>query len=111
MCRYFTGQGRAKISNRSCLEFGSGLGLLSMVLSTACGVRAVTTDINSDCLRVAEMNARMNGATGVKVARLAYGSENVVEFQAHHGLFDVIVGADIVYSDRVIVPIFETVEA
>jgi len=96
----------------SVLELGPGIGMLGVVLARLGASRVLVTDNNPTVLRVASINARVNSASNVEVARLAFGADAAAKFRAKDAsLFDRIVGADIVYSKDVVRPVFETVSA
>lgn len=116
LCRWFSQDsgpagdgGMSDVVGRAVLELGAGIGMLGVTIA-ARAKRVVITDINAGVLRVAALNAYVNKAQNVEMARLAFGRESAPAFRAVHGLFDVIVGADIIYAISNVRPMFESVD-
>ncbi|CAG9327307.1 unnamed protein product [Blepharisma stoltei] len=89
------------IQGKSILELGAGVGLVSIVCSLFSD-RVICSD-KGEVLEIARENIRRN-RNSAQV--LEYGwSENSV------GIFDVIVGSDIVYYDHDFVPLYQALMA
>ncbi|MFZ0613975.1 MAG: methyltransferase [Desulfobacterales bacterium] len=81
------------VMGRRILEIGSGLGLVGIV--AACSGHDVTlTDFNPHALEFARANAHINGCTTLSVQRLDWRDPLPA------GVFDIIVGSEIVYKDQ-----------
>lgn len=119
LCRFLCGElgpsaGTPSVRQRRCLELGAGVGVLSVVLSALGATEVVSTEADDLCLRVAAVNARLNGVPRVGESRFAchhleWGAEESAALAVAHGRFDFIFGADVLYYDSVAVPLFETV--
>jgi predicted nicotinamide N-methyase len=80
------------------LEIACGLGLPGIV-ALACGLRVTFTDIDELALSFAAANARLNKLTNFDTAAIDLRSPPP-------GLcFDVILGADLLYEDRLVAPV------
>ena len=93
-------------------KVGSGLGLVSILLSKLQPPPShlVATDGDDIALGQLRKNCDMNGVgEGIKVEKLRWG-EGVEEFHLSHGPFDMIVGADVIYEEEYLVPLFQTVK-
>lgn len=99
-----------QLAGKQCLELGAGAGVLSVVL-TSLGASFVTTDRDLVSLCVARVNMRLNGLEPAHTHPLSYGVAGVNEFTQKCGIFafDVILGSDLVYSEHVCGPLFDTV--
>jgi predicted nicotinamide N-methyase len=79
--------------NKRILEIGSGLGLVGIV--AACNGHHVTmTDYNKHALNFIRANAHLNGCDHVTVEQLDWAQPQLV------GVYDTIVGSEIVYKDE-----------
>jgi predicted nicotinamide N-methyase len=82
--------------DKRILEIGSGLGLVGIV--AACNGHQVTlTDYNEHALNFIRANAHINGCGHVNVEQLDWTQPQLV------GVYDTIVGSEIVYKDEDIV--------
>ena len=79
------------------LEIGSGIGLTGVV-AAACGHCITVTDYNSDALQFARANAEINGCSTMSVMALDWLQPSLDR------RFDYIIGADIVYKEKDILP-------
>jgi len=116
LCRWFSqapGRGDPTgpcLEGCSVLELGAGIGMLGVVMARSGASRVFITDGNPTVLRIARINALVNEAANAHIARLEFGAEAAAAFRGQHGGFDVIVGADIIYTREVVVPAFESVD-
>lgn len=79
--------------DKRILEIGSGLGLVGIV--AACSGHDVTlTDYNDHALNFIRANAHINGCENVTVEQLDWSHPHL------SGVFDIIVGSEIVYKDE-----------
>ncbi|MCK6602155.1 MAG: class I SAM-dependent methyltransferase [Bacteroidetes bacterium] len=86
------------------LEIGAGVGVISAVLS-ANGYRCVATDYDEDALGFCRLNGELNGSgTLLETAFLDWRKPDLTE------KFDYIVGSDIVYEVRNMLPILDVAE-
>lgn len=109
-CRFICCDARApRVAGKRCLELGAGAGLLSVVLA-GLGADLLATEQEAACLRVLPVNIKLNGlAQRCCVSALSFGATSILDFAAQHGQFELLFGSDIVYSEELSVPLFETV--
>ena len=88
------------------MQLGAGLGLCG-ILASHLGAASVTlTDGDTDTLQNMRSNVALNtDAETVSCRQLVWG-HSVQEFVDQHGTFDTIMGADIIYIDEVLEPLF-----
>eukprot|EP01105_Mastigella_eilhardi_P010376 TRINITY_DN2417_c0_g1_i1.p1 TRINITY_DN2417_c0_g1~~TRINITY_DN2417_c0_g1_i1.p1 ORF type:complete len:267 (+),score=83.56 TRINITY_DN2417_c0_g1_i1:42-803(+) len=99
------------------LELGAGVGLAGLV-AAAYARRCVLTDCNDVVLRALRRNVERYaaGECGVPAGcdvtcdKLLWG-DHVEEFRERNGIFDLIIGADIVFWPDCQEPLFSTVDA
>lgn len=88
---------------KTVLEIGAGVGVISAVLS-ANGYQATASDYDDDALEFCKLNAELNGGlNGLKTQFLDWRKPLLKE------KFDFIVGSDIIYEVRNILPILDVV--
>lgn len=87
-----------EIAGRSCLELGCGLGLLS-ILAQKLGARTLGIDYEDQALSFCLQNARLNGALP------AFALMDWTRPAVRKGMFDRVIGSDIVYEARFIEPL------
>ena len=75
------------------LELGSGLGLVRLT-AAAFGHHVVITDYEQECLEFIKLNAALNQLSNVETTRLDW------EVSKDLGQFEIIVGAEVVFSGR-----------
>lgn len=115
LCRWFSEapaggeSGGGHLAGRSVLELGAGIGMLGIVMAQLGASRVVITDNSPVVLRIAAINARVNLVSNAIVAPLSFGSEEAREFRETYGVFDHIVGADIIYTTKAVRPVFESI--
>ena len=84
--------------------------MLGVVLARLGASRVMVTDNNPTVLRIASVNAHVNMATNVEVARLSFGAAAAQKLRERNVLlFDHIVGADIIYTKNAVRLVFESV--
>ena len=91
--------------NKTFLEIGAGLGLVSIV---ACcfGHRITMTENNPDALHFAQANAHLNGCPGLPIVELDWHQPSLTE------KYDYIVASEVVYNTADFAPLvklFQTV--
>lgn len=96
------------------LELGAGLGLCGILASHWEATQVVLTDGDTDALAGLRTNVTQNAATyrcpSVRTAQLVWG-EGLDDFCATYGsTFDSILGADIIYVEEILQPLWATVD-
>ncbi len=82
------------------LEIGSGLGLVGLTAALFGHKEVVITDHEEECLDFVRLNAILNGLDNVVVEKLDWNAPQEL------GQFNVIVGAEVVYSGRIFESLF-----
>lgn len=102
--------------NKTVLELGAGLGLCGILAYKIGAKQCVLTDGDTDTLKELRRNVDHNlqhvGASSslLPCHQLRWG-RNVSNFRKRYeGLFDVIMGSDIIYVEEILDPLFETVQ-
>jgi len=85
--------GMAVEPGKRFLEIGCGLGLVGIVASSF-GHQVTMTEINPHSLDFARANARSNNLANLEIAELDWDNPNL------EGLFDYIVGSEVIYKER-----------
>ncbi|KAL7546560.1 hypothetical protein ACHAWF_009886 [Thalassiosira exigua] len=101
---------------KSILELGAGLGLCGITASLL-GAKDVTmTDGDTQTLQQMRANVQENcggseNTTGnaISCRQLIWGAPHMETFSAQYGKFDVILGADVIYTEESVKPLFDTV--
>ena len=122
MCHHLLAYGRTlPLSGCRVLELGAGVGILGVVIAKLGASEVAITEISDVCRVVVDINVVLNQVQSlVHVAPLRYGKEFIDSYlagdkastncgpgpQTHYPL---IIGTDIVYTDSLIPPLFETV--
>ncbi len=88
---------------RRALEIGCGLGLAGIAAEKA-GASVLLTDVNPDAVTFALHNARRNACRNVEARRLNW------RFPALEGMFDLILGSDVIYDLDNFGPIVQLIE-
>ena len=96
------------------LELGAGLGLCGILASHWEATQVVLTDGDTDALAGLRTNVTQNAATyrcpSVRTAQLVWG-EGLDDFTHTYGsTFDSILGADIIYVEEILQPLWATVD-
>lgn len=104
------------LSGRKVLELGAGLGLCGIVAHHLGARQVVLTDGDIHALKQLRENVQENnlGTTptnkNTECRQLLWGkSAHLESFQSTYGRFDIILGADVIYTKTSIDPLFETV--
>ncbi|XP_066290537.1 uro-adherence factor A-like isoform X2 [Branchiostoma lanceolatum] len=97
------------------VELGSGPGLAGIAASKLCGrpSKVFMTDHNENVLELLQENIESNFGEGEDRPTCEFldWCTGVERFKKRYGTFDVVLGADIVYSERTIMPMLSTVRA
>lgn len=113
-------QGRPETcTGRSVLELGAGLGLCG-IAAYYLGANVTMTDGDTHSLQKMRDNVRQNcdGGNGdarvtsggtIECRQLLWGSPHMEKFLSHHRQYDTILGADVIYTEASIEPLFDTV--
>ena len=122
LCRYLIAHREELLSNHIVLELGAGLGecgILAYKLELA--RRVIMSDGDTDVLEQMRKNVDYNlqipgGSTMVLPCRQVIWQKNVEDFRQRWCVreqnidgFDIIMGADIIYTETAIEPLFDTV--
>lgn len=104
------------IHGKSVIELGSGTGLVGIVCSSMCSKLTVMSDPSEDlpiCMDNMRLNAKfLRSPEGVHVKELYWGNlTHLQTLKNEFGLFDVIVGTDVVYHQgiEVLTALVETI--
>ncbi|KAI8520196.1 hypothetical protein Bbelb_034530 [Branchiostoma belcheri] len=99
-------------SAETILELGSGSGLVGIAAAKLCGQpgKVVMTDHNENVLELLQENIDSNFEEGEERPTCEFldWCMGVERFKKRYGTFDVVLGADIVYSERTIMPMLST---
>lgn len=117
LCTYLTEHGEELLQGKNVLELGAGLGLAGLLAANMC-TSIVLTDGDTETLSLLRKNVSQNAKRNdngvfakVQCGQLRWGI-NMSPFAAKYspsGGFDVILGSDIIYSEDIISPLFDTV--
>jgi molybdopterin synthase catalytic subunit len=109
------------IRDKSVLELGAGLGLCGITAYYLGARTVVMTDGDTQTLHQMRENVKQNCVENDVVSsephnhsiivckQLIWGSPNMEKFGVQHGQFDTIIGADIIYTQDSLQPLFDTV--
>ena len=89
LCRYLV-ENPTEVANMAVLELGCGIGICS-ILCSKLGAKVTCTD-KDDVLEIVRENAESN-AERMNIQEYLWGQESI-------GVFEVIIGSDIVYYDQ-----------
>ena len=98
------------IHGKRVLELGAGLGLCGIAAELLGASQVVMTDGDTNVLSQLRENVKANRCTRVICPQLRWG-HHIDQFVEHHGKFDVLIAADIIYVESILEPLFETVVA
>ena len=125
--KYFSAGGTGTVS---VIELGAGLGLCGILASYMPGAKVVITDGDTKVLEKTQANIDVSFAAGpgagaaegartVVAKKLRWGIEHVEAFLESDGelegltnaggRFDVVMGSDIIYDEKVVPDLFDTV--
>eukprot|EP01120_Amphizonella_sp_Union-15-10_P016767 TRINITY_DN9043_c0_g1_i2.p1 TRINITY_DN9043_c0_g1~~TRINITY_DN9043_c0_g1_i2.p1 ORF type:complete len:250 (+),score=36.90 TRINITY_DN9043_c0_g1_i2:100-750(+) len=112
LCRYIL-ENQEKFQKRKILELGSGAGLSGLLVSHFCET-VLLTDGNDECLELLGRNINANidktKDSNVGCQKLEWGKDIDFYKTKFPELFDVILGADIIYSAESIPLLLKTVK-
>ncbi|KAI2494226.1 lysine methyltransferase [Fragilaria crotonensis] len=109
MCDFMQ-QNVSLIEGQRVLELGAGLGLCGITAELLGAGEVCMTDGDTDTLAQLRENVKANGCTKITCPQLRWG-HRVAEFVEHHGKFDIIIAADIIYVENILEPLFDTAVA
>jgi len=103
-----------RFADKCVLELGSGTGLAGIYASHFCGTPLVLTDGNDEILQLLQRNIDLNRTPHkeVKCCKLRWGHASDID-TLHHlapNGFDIILGADIIYTTDSVEPLLDTVQ-
>eukprot|EP00667_Euglena_gracilis_P008683 EG_transcript_8804 len=105
---------REVVADKAVVDLGCGLGLVG-ILAARCGAcRVVLTDGAADALALLADNLRRNPTDPAEVASAALDWTDCVartRLLDQYGPFDVVLGADVCYSEAAVGPLFHTAAA
>lgn len=118
LCNYLINNSEL-VKNKTILELGAGMGLCGLVAASLGASSVFLSDGDSDSLSNMRKNIDSNHhliprSSFVSCLQLKWG-EKLEEFQRKcnldtpHGLFDTIMGSDIIYVESILRPLFTTV--
>lgn len=120
LCDYLVDNAQ-KLQDKRILELGSGLGRSGILAgkllgdSSEGGSNIYLTDGDSDTLLQLRANIELNSPLpAIRCHQLLWGSETAQTFLKRHASdkpFDIIFGSDLIYVEKVISPLFDTVQA
>lgn len=96
------------LAGKRVLDLGCGLGLTG-IAAAAAGAHVHFTDYEADALAFAEWNARVN-LSAEEFGRCAFGTGDWRTPEAF-GVFDIVLGADIVYERRNFSPLLACLQS
>lgn len=98
-------QNRDRFVGKSIIELGSGLGLVGILATHLTDKKVVITDGDDDTIELLHSNCRLNDVDNrVQCRKLLWG----VDLDQIEEKFDIVLGADIIYEQEYVVPLFET---
>lgn len=106
----FLEQNVSLIQTKRVLELGAGLGLCGIFAELLGASEVFMTDGDTDTLAHLRDNVKTNNCKKVVCPQLRWGHK-LSEFVEHHGKFDVLLAADIIYVEDILEPLFDTVVA
>ena len=96
--------GKEKITGKKILELGSGCGLTGILLSLL-GGNVVFSDYLSDSLSLCRENAKLNNICEITAIQADWN-----DFPEINDDIDMVIGADLLYEDKLLLPFFNTIE-
>ena len=117
LCDYLV-ENAPMLQDKRILELGSGLGRCGILASKLVndskesGSTVYLTDGDTDTLLQLRANIELNGPLPIRCHQLLWGTETATTFLERHASdepFDIIFGSDLIYVEKVISPLFDTV--
>eukprot|EP00029_Vermamoeba_vermiformis_P003270 TRINITY_DN13664_c0_g1_i1.p1 TRINITY_DN13664_c0_g1~~TRINITY_DN13664_c0_g1_i1.p1 ORF type:complete len:243 (+),score=18.38 TRINITY_DN13664_c0_g1_i1:22-729(+) len=114
LCHYIK-QNKEIFKNKSLIELGAGTGLPSLYASHYCGSPLFVTDGNDEVLDVLNQNVALNITDKDRLQTMKLYWENKTDMDAalkttNNKGFDIILGADIIYTQEAVLPLLNTVD-
>lgn len=100
------------IKGKTVMELGAGLGLVGIVAHHVGAERVIMTDGDTKTLQQMRENVLSNcrkESDSIECRQLLWGAPHMDVFEKSHGKFDVILGADVIYTKASTDPLFDTV--
>lgn len=121
LCSYLITHSESLVKGKQILELGAGMGLAGVVAGVLGASGVFLTDGDSESLSNMRANIQRNSSlvpssTNIQCLQLKWGSR-IGEFKAKcnlptpAGLFDLVMGSDIIYVETILEPLFQTVDA
>ena len=119
LCDYLV-ENAPMLQDKRIIELGSGLGRCGILASKLVddseesSSTVYLTDGDSDTLLQLRANIELNGHLQIRCHQLLWGTETATTFLKRHASdkpFDLIFGSDLIYVEKVISPLFDTVKA
>jgi predicted nicotinamide N-methyase len=121
LCSYLIANSESLVKGRNILELGAGMGLSGVVAAVLGASCVFLSDGDSDSLSNMRKNIQRNNSliptsTNIQCLQLKWG-QRIAEFKAKcnlptpSGLFDLVMGSDIIYVETILEPLFQTVDA
>ena len=98
------------IKNKYVLEIGGGLGLTSIVLSLLSVKHVYLTDIDADCMKLAQFNINHNKCgDNISIHEFFWGTD-MEKTTIDRNKFDIVIGADCIYLKETYKALVQTFE-
>lgn len=114
LCRYLASHPSLFAAQEKVLECGSGLGLCGILARMISSEprKVVLTDGDTETLAQLRRNIKRNceNDTTISCRQLLWGLKSAKSFQSTHGMFDLILGSDLIYVKAVVGPLWDTVD-
>ncbi|EAX87396.1 hypothetical protein TVAG_193910 [Trichomonas vaginalis G3] len=97
---------------KSCIELGSGIAICTLFLTKFGAPKlAIATDGNKLVVDLMKSNAELSGCKNIKCKYLHWGVEAADAFKAQNGIFDIVMGSEIVYDEACVDPLVVTINS
>jgi predicted nicotinamide N-methyase len=112
---HFIKQNKDLFKEKSLIELGAGTGLPSLFASHYCGSPLFITDGNDEVLDVLNQNVALNIPEKDRLQTMKLYWDNQTDMDAalkttNNKGFDIILGADIIYTQEAVLPLLNTVD-